>query len=92
MNLEQIRKKIDEIDDEILSLVFKRIECSKLIAEIKFNERIQVYDELREEEILNRIKLKSADDYKYISTIFEEVLASSKLIQNDIIKNKRTPK
>ena len=38
MNLEQIRKQIDKIDDEILNLILKRMECSRLIAEIKFDE------------------------------------------------------
>ena len=89
MNLEQIREKIDEIDDEILILILKRVEYSKLIADIKFKENMPLFDKVRENEILKKVKLKSADDYKYILPIFSEILKSSKIIQNDMIKTKK---
>ncbi len=87
MSLEQLRVQIDKIDDEILNLILKRMECSRLIAEIKFDENIPIYDEMREQEILEGVRVKSADNYKYVSTIFLEILNSSKALQKDIIKN-----
>ena len=38
MNLEQIRKQIDKIDDDILKLLLERMECSRLIAKIKYEK------------------------------------------------------
>lgn len=87
MNLEQLRVQIDKIDDEILNLILKRMECSRLIAEIKLDENIPIYDEMREQEIFEDVRLKSADNYKHVSPIFSEILNSSKALQKDIIKN-----
>lgn len=84
MNLEQIRVKVDEIDDEILSLILKRMECSRLIAKIKLDENMPIYDKMREHEIFENIRLKSADNYKYVLPIFLEILNSSKALQKDI--------
>ena len=86
MNLNQIRSQIDKIDDEILSLILKRIEYSKIIAKIKFTKKISIYDENREFEIFKKIKLKSKDKYNYVFKIFIEILNSSKKIQKDIIQ------
>lgn len=87
MNLEEIRVQIDKIDDEILNLILKRMEFSKLIAKIKFDENMPIYDEMREKEILEIVKLKSMDYYKYMMPIFLEILNSSKSLQKYIIKN-----
>lgn len=87
MSLEQIRLQIDKIDDEILNLVLNRLECSRIIAKIKSEKNIPIYDELREQEIFEAVKIKSADNYKYILPIFLEILNSSKAFQKDIIKN-----
>lgn len=84
MNLEQIRVQIDKIDDEILHLILKRMECSRLIAKIKVDENMPIYDAMREQKILENIRLKSADNCKYILPIFLEILNSSKALQKDI--------
>ena len=73
MNLEQLRVQIDKIDDEILNLILKRMECSRLIAEIKFDENIPIYDEMREQEIFEDVRVKSADNYKYDNDICQQL-------------------
>ncbi len=88
MNLEQIRLHIDKIDDEILALILKRIEYSRLVAKIKLNENISICDEKREREILKRLQNISNDHFRYISSIFSEILNSSKRIQEEILNNK----
>ncbi len=88
MNLEQIRIHIDKIDDEILNLILKRIDYSKLVAKIKLKENIPIYDEKREQKILKRLQVLSANDFKYILPIFSEILNSSKYIQKEILNSK----
>lgn len=88
MNLEQIRLRIDKIDDEILALILKRIEYSKLVAKIKLKENTSICDEKREIEILKRLQNLSNDNFRYISSIFSEILNSSKRIQEEILNNK----
>ena len=86
MNLEQIRKQIDKIDDDILNLL---LECSRLIAKIKYEKNIPIFDKIREQEIFDDIKLKSEDNYKYVFPIFLEILNSSKTLQKEITKNSK---
>ncbi len=84
MNLEQIRKQIDFIDNEILRLIKKRFEYSETLAKVKFNEGLKIYDEVRERKILDKIKINSGEFEKYVLPIFVEILTSSKLIQQDL--------
>lgn len=53
--LDDIRKKIDVIDDEILLSISKRMKLVEQIARIKKEEGINILDEKREEVIYNRI-------------------------------------
>lgn len=87
MNLKQIRKHIDAIDDEILHLIKKRLKYSQALAKVKFNEKLQIYDEAREQEILDKIKINSGEIGKYVLLIFLEILNLSKLIQQDLQNN-----
>ena len=87
MTLEEIRKQIDEIDNEILKLLLKRLQYSKQIADLKFDSSTPIYDETRENEILNRLKVNSKDNHKYIAPIFSEILTTSKNIQEEIFNN-----
>jgi prephenate dehydrogenase/chorismate mutase len=54
MELEELRKEIDEIDREILRLLEKRVEVARKIGEIKRREGKGVVDESREREVVNR--------------------------------------
>lgn len=84
MNLAEIRRQIDVIDDEILTLILKRLEYSGIIAKIKLDNGLPIYDESREQAILSRVKLASGKSYKYVLPIFREILSSSKLIQQEV--------
>ncbi len=84
MNLEQIRKQIDFIDNEILRLIKKRFEYSETLVKVKFNEGLKIYDEVRERKILDKIKINSGEFEKYVLPVFVEILTSSKLIQQDL--------
>lgn len=84
MNLVQIREQIDFIDNEILRLIKKRFEYSETLAKVKFNEGLKIYDEVRERKILDKVKINSGEFEKYVLPVFVEILASSKLIQQDL--------
>jgi chorismate mutase len=68
MNLEKIRKEIDEIDIEIQDLLEKRF--SLVLQALKYKKK--VLDKKREEEILNKISSP------YIRDIFKTILKTSK--------------
>ena len=46
MDLNEIRKRIDNIDDQILSLFLQRMECAEEVAEYKNGELITKGDKL----------------------------------------------
>lgn len=83
MNLVEIRRQIDVLDDEILTLILKRLEYLGIIAKIKLGNGLPIYDESRERAILSRVKLASGKGYKYVLPIFLEILNTSKLIQQE---------
>lgn len=83
MNLAETRRQIDVIDDELLTLILKRLEYSGIIAKIKLDNGLPIYDESREQAILSRLKLASGKSYKFVLPIFLEILNTSKLIQQE---------
>jgi len=71
MNLENLRKDIDEIDAQIIALLEKRLNIAKNI--IKFKK--DVTDTTRENEILTKIKSE------YIKDIYKTIFENSKKVQ-----------
>ncbi len=69
--LDEIRKKIDELDDQIISLLEQRFSIVKDINKLKKN----ITDSKREKEILNKIQSKN------IQKIYKEIFKISKQIQ-----------
>ncbi len=54
-SLEELRKEIDKIDNEIISLLSKRKDLIKGVAEIKKELIKPILDEKREKEILDSL-------------------------------------
>ena len=63
MNISEIRKEIDAIDEEIRTLLMKRLDCSEQVAQTKMQaaasegkpSEITIFRADREEEILKRL-------------------------------------
>lgn len=51
MSLKQLRQEIDNLDEQVIHLVGKRIQLAKQIARIKKEHRLPILDAEREEEI-----------------------------------------
>ena len=51
----KVRNEIDTIDEELLVLFIKRLECAKKVAEIKKEHSLPVLNSGREQEILNKM-------------------------------------
>jgi chorismate mutase len=81
MNLEETRKEIDNIDDEIISLLSKRQDLIKKIAEIKKELNKSVLDEKREGEIIEKLKIKSKEkglDANFVVSLYNIILENSR--------------
>jgi len=56
MEIEDWRKKIDELDEQIVVLISKRAEAAKAIGLAKRDKDIPVYEPKREQEVFAHVK------------------------------------
>lgn len=83
--LETERRKIDEIDQEIIELIIKRFEITNNIGKIKSNNKLVVTDKKREQEIITRLKDKYQKvDPKIIEEIYKNIFKFSVLKQKEL--------
>ena len=81
MNLEQLRKQIDKIDNRIIDSLGKRKDLVKEIAVIKKELNKLVTDKSREKQIIARIKKISSKkglDEKFVTSLYEIILKNSR--------------
>ena len=80
--INELRNKIDEYDDKILTLVTKRLEISDKIGSIKKKSNLEILDKNRENEIISRLAKKFKMLKKdHIKSIFNQIFNVSRLIQ-----------
>lgn len=89
MELEELRKEIDRIDDEIIMLLSKRKTLVKDIAVLKKTKNAPVFDKEREAQLMIRLKKKAKEnglDEDFISKLYSHILENSRDEQeNDTI-------
>ncbi|MDD3307739.1 MAG: chorismate mutase [Acetobacterium sp.] len=89
-SLDEIRNKIDAIDAQMRALFEQRMDCIQAVAEYKFNNHGNIFDQSREEKMLdkNLIQLKNKNYTKEYERFLQEILVSSKDYQKDYIEKK----
>lgn len=86
MDLDQIRKDIDQIDQELVALLEKRMVCVGQIIEYKEQQGIPVLDQGREREVLEKVGSLVTDE-QYRATIqsqFHDLIARSRNYQEEV--------
>ncbi|UII23008.1 prephenate dehydratase [Fulvivirga ligni] len=83
LNIDDLRKKIDSIDHELLSLLNERMELVKTIGNIKQSTNASVYRPEREKAIIERLSAASTGklDKNAIEAIFLEIFAVSRNLE-----------
>ncbi len=84
MNLEELRKDIDKIDNELKELFFKRMSVSKKIAELKKMTGDEIYKPDREKEVVARLVADVDDEIK---PFYEEFIRNVMKISRDYQKS-----
>ncbi len=85
--IENLRNKIDNIDNKLIKLLEERFEIAIEIANYKKSNNIPIIQKDRENIILNKVKKTTKDESsKHIINIFKYILSTSKKIQQEIIK------
>ena len=83
-NIAAFRRRIDDIDEQILELIGRRLSAAQAIGKIKQQAGITVVDNRREAEIyrrllsLNPAQLKTGSLYR----IFRSIIAAGRGVQN----------
>ncbi|MBQ7652778.1 MAG: chorismate mutase [Clostridia bacterium] len=91
MDINELRKEIDALDDKILALYMQRMELCADIAEYKAKNEKSVSDFSRENAILFRLaKTVPAEMQVYVKELYGAIFATSKAYQSSLI-NRNSP-
>lgn len=91
MNLEELRQKINQIDDELIKLLEKRMGLVSKVAAYKLETGKAVLDSKREETILNKVaEAVESPVYKdVIVNTFTDMMKHSRAFQERYIRQTR---
>lgn len=83
MSIENIRQRINEVDDKLLSLFLERMELSEQVALSKKELGLPIVNREREREVLARIMEKAGDKDEYAYCLFSKLMDLSKARQRE---------
>ncbi len=81
MKIDEVRAQIDEMDDQIVDLFLKRLQLCKIIGDLKRTNNLPIFNELREQEILNKVTKKDPDNAEHIRQLYSEIFKICRKIQ-----------
>lgn len=89
-DIKALRKEIDQIDKEILTLFEKRMRVIKEVAAYKSSLNKPLRDEKREQELIqNKMQhLEHEEHAIYVEKIFKEIMTVSLDYQKHLLKSK----
>ncbi len=87
MDLLELRKQIDAIDKNIVSLYEERMEISKQVAEYKIETGKKVFDKEREEQKIAAVKAMTHNDFNShgVEELFEQIMSMSRKLQYQML-------
>ena len=91
MNIAEVRKKIDQIDAEILKLIKQRLSFLPEIVEYKKKHNLAVFQEKREQMIyanLQKISEELGVNYELVKNVWGLLIQESHRIENDRLAEK----
>ena len=85
MELQDIRRNIDSIDDRLVKLFAERMDCAREVAEAKRRTGRGIRDRGREREIVNRLTRAAGDEYApYVSALYAHIFDLSRSYQSSV--------
>lgn len=88
MELTDIRKEINEVNDEMLKLFEKRMALCKEVALYKKENGMEIFVKSREDEILKEMREKSSKEIEsYTEEFFETLMKLSRDYQKTVIED-----
>ena len=85
MDLQDIRQKIDAIDDELVQLFVRRMDCSREVALAKQQTSKPIRDHARERAIVNRLTAAAGDGLSpYVRALYAQIFDLSRSYQSSL--------
>ncbi len=84
-NLSEIRVEIDKIDNELIELFKKRMDCAKEVGIYKKENNIPVLNEGRENEILDAVAEKGGEYGSHARLLYSNIMELSRALQHNIV-------
>ena len=85
MNLEDIRSRIDRIDDQMVALFVERMDAVTAVAEAKKQAGKPMRDHAREREIINRMTRAAGESYApYVRALYSQMFDLSRSYQSTL--------
>ena len=85
MSLKPIRDEIDKIDDQLIELFTKRMECSRKVAEYKMDNGLPIFNAEREQEILETVYKKAGQHGDSAKMLYSTIMELSRALQHDML-------
>ncbi|MDI3521310.1 bifunctional 3-deoxy-7-phosphoheptulonate synthase/chorismate mutase type II [Anaerophaga thermohalophila] len=88
VTLDELRKQIDKLDDQLLDLLKERMKISEAIGKYKFENNITILQTRRYDELMNNRRDRGSQrglDEEFITRIFESIHEESISRQNEIM-------
>lgn len=76
-NINQLRKRIDEVDEQILRLLSERVKICKAIGSVKKEHGIPIKDAYRESEVYAHVRQKAVEfalDPVQVESVFRQII------------------
>ena len=83
--IEQLRKRVDEVDEQILRSLRERAEICRSIGSVKEKQGIPVQDYPRENDVYTHIREKAAElslDPSHVEAIYRQIVNMCSAIQD----------
>lgn len=89
IDLQESRKKIDEVDQKIVELFEYRMQLAMDIADYKRSMGRPIYDSQREEEKLNSLRAITKNEFnkKAVTDLFSQIMSMSRRLQYMMLDN-----
>jgi chorismate mutase-like protein len=80
MTIDEFRKRIDQVDDQLLRLLSVRAQLAIEIGRTKRESGVELYDPVREQEVINRVLENNPGvlDAEALTRLFREVVTESR--------------
>lgn len=90
MDLSELRVQIDAIDKDIVELYERRMDICRRVAEYKIENGKKVFDKVREEEKIARVKSLTHNAFNSvgIQELFEQIMSMSRKLQYQLLAEK----